>query len=60
MINDALKLTVDINFPPRKGMGAYKLEEINSYAIEGYPNDLNLWDFLMNFNPPVKPTAITP
>lgn len=54
MINDALKLTVDINFPPRKGMGLYKPEEINQYKIEGYPDDLNLWDFIIHLNPPQK------
>ena len=33
MINDALKLTVDLAFPPRKGMGPYKLSELNQYSV---------------------------
>jgi len=29
MINDALKLTVDLAFPARRGMGPYNLKELN-------------------------------
>ena len=58
MINDALKLTVDITFPPRRGMGPYNLNEINQFKVEGYPDDLNMWDFLMHFGPIVKQPAL--
>lgn len=36
MINDALKLTVDNTFLPRKGMNPYKPEELNQFKIEGF------------------------
>jgi Tubulin-tyrosine ligase family len=47
MINDALKLTVDQAFPPRRGMEPYKAHELNQYRVDGYPDDINMWDFIM-------------
>ena len=55
MINDALKLTVDLTFPPRRGMGPYNMQEINMFKMEGYPDDANLWDLLMTYGE--KPQA---
>lgn len=46
MINDMLKLTVDIAFPLRKGQQNYEQEKINIFPIEGYSNDENMWEFL--------------
>ena len=51
MINDALKLTVDLTFPPRRGMGPYNSKELNQFHVEGYPDDQNMWDLVMQFNP---------
>jgi len=55
MINDALKLTIDLAFPPRRGMGPYKLQELNQFRVEGYADNENMWDLVMQFNPPTKP-----
>ena len=42
MINDMLKLTVDLAFPPRKGQPLYK--NLNVFPVTGYSNDENMWE----------------
>ena len=55
MVNDALKLTVDLAFPPRKGMGSYKMSDLNQYHVDGYSDDVNMWEQIMTFGAAVKP-----
>lgn len=54
MVNDALKLTIDLAFPPRKGMQPYKPNELNVYHVDGYPDDANMWDLVMQLAPQPK------
>ena len=50
MVNDMLKLTVDLAFPTKKGQPPYNPRELNSFPIEGYPNDENLWEFVLKID----------
>ncbi len=44
MVNDMLKLTVDIAFPPKKGQNPYNPRELNIFPVDGYSNDENMWE----------------
>src|SRR6056300_1372580 len=57
MINDALRLTIDQTFGPRKGMSQFKSEVINQFSVPNYENAKNLWDFVTNLN--AKPSYQT-
>ena len=46
MINDALKLTVDQVFGPRKGQSCYDKEALNVFDVPGYDNHTNMWQQL--------------
>ena len=45
MVNDALKLTVDQVFPPKKPYDQQRLNE--QFGLHGYPDTENMWEFLM-------------
>ena len=47
MINDALKLTIDVCFVAKKGMANYKPETINIFPVEGYDLHENMWECLL-------------
>lgn len=44
MVNDMLKLTVDVAFPARKGQAQYKPATLNAFPVAGYKNDENMWE----------------
>jgi len=44
MVNDMLKLTVDVYFPAKRGQSPYNNREINIFAVPGYNNDENMWE----------------
>lgn len=46
MVNDAFKLTIDIQFPPRK---RYDAKILNIYDVEGIDINLNIWTFVYQF-----------
>lgn len=50
MVNDMLKLTVDLAFPPRRGQAPYVPREINKFPVNGYADDENMWDRLCSFD----------
>jgi tubulin---tyrosine ligase len=39
MVNDMLKLTVDLAFPPKRGQAPYNIRELNKFSVPGYSND---------------------
>jgi tubulin--tyrosine ligase/tubulin polyglutamylase TTLL9 len=43
MINDALKLTVDVAFPERKGLNPYEKDVLSPFEVPGYENSEQLW-----------------
>jgi hypothetical protein len=47
MINDALKLTIDVCFGARKGMPAYKPEALNIFPVDGYDLHENMWESIL-------------
>jgi tubulin--tyrosine ligase len=49
MINDALKLTVDQVFGPRKGQPHYEKAEISPFDVPGHDAQEIMWTLLMNF-----------
>ena len=48
MINDALKLTIDSSFPPKKGQTSYEPSQINVFEVDGVDDSENMWISLMN------------
>ena len=42
MVNDMLKLTIDLVFPPKK-----PYENINKFKVRGYNNNENMWEYLI-------------
>ena len=44
MVNDMLKLTVDLAFPPKKGQPPYDQKQLNTFTVPGYSNDENMWE----------------
>ena len=68
MVNDALKLTVDNIFWPKKGMQPY--EQLNVFEVPEYDSNQNMWDLVvhlhtvtlpvLNKNQPVKMVNVTP
>jgi hypothetical protein len=46
MVNDMLKLTLDIAFPPKKGQSNYESKDLNIFPIDNYSNDENMWEYL--------------
>ena len=46
MVNDMLKLTLDVAFSQKKGQSCYENSELNQFAIEGYTNDENMWELI--------------
>lgn len=51
MINDAMKLTIDQVFLPKKGQPSYDKSEINVFEVPGYKTDENMWELLLNLAP---------
>ena len=51
MINDMLKLTVDVIFPAKRGQNPYDMREINKYSVPGYNNDENMWEKICVITP---------
>lgn len=48
MVDDALKLTLDVVFPPKR-----RVEEPKSvYPVEGHADTENLWEFLVQLQHP--------
>lgn len=43
MVNDALKLTIDTVFLPRKGQQSFERSEINIFEVPGYDSNVNMW-----------------
>jgi tubulin--tyrosine ligase/tubulin polyglutamylase TTLL9 len=50
MVNDMLKLTVDVAFPPKKGQGPYNPREINQFTVDGYSNEENMWELVLKLD----------
>ena len=46
MINDLLKLTVDLVFPLKKGFAAYDASRLNSLHVDGYEDCENMWQLM--------------
>ena len=46
MINDALKLTVDQAFSPKKGQTAFDPHTLNVFEVDGFENHENMWQVL--------------
>ncbi len=46
MLNDMLKLSVDLAFPVKKGQPGYEAALINKYEVEGYSNEENMWELI--------------
>ena len=44
MVNDMLKLTVDLAFPAKRGQAPYNIRELNKFSVPGYSNDENMWE----------------
>ena len=42
-MNDALRLTSDCVFLPKKGQTSYDKSEINIFDVKGYDNNDNMW-----------------
>ena len=42
-VNDALKLTVDQAFPPKKGQHPYDRYDLDVFDVEGYAPNQNMW-----------------
>jgi len=47
MINDALKLTIDVAFGGKKGMPTYKNEALNIFPVDGYDLHENMWESIL-------------
>lgn len=47
MINDALKLTIDVAFVGKKGMPSYKNEALNIFPVDGYDLHENMWESIL-------------
>lgn len=43
MLNDALKLTIDSVFLPKKGQSNFEKSEINVFDVPGYDININMW-----------------
>lgn len=56
MINDALKLTVDQAFPPKKGQVAYDPSILNVFEVDGWENNENMWQMLTAVPLPQAPS----
>ncbi len=51
MVNDMLKLTVDVCFPAKRGQGPYNIREMNKFNVPGYSNDENMWEKICTIAP---------
>lgn len=47
MINDALKLTIDQVFLPKKGQQSYEKAKLNMFEVPGFENEENMWQQLL-------------
>lgn len=52
MINDALKLTIDQIFLPKRGMAFYDKNELNVFDVPGYDLHNNMWSQLQFLQAP--------
>jgi hypothetical protein len=44
MLNDALRLTIDVAFGPKKGQSHFEPEKLNVFSVPGHPDiNENLW-----------------
>lgn len=43
MMNDALKLTVDLVFTAKKSQAQYDTARLNQFEVSGYDNGENMW-----------------
>ena len=50
MVNDLLKLTVDLVFPPKKKFAAYEHRKLHSFPVAGYMDAENMWQFMRLVN----------
>lgn len=55
MINDALRLTIDQVFAPKRGQPT---EAISKFPVDNYTNDENMWEFLSQMDPCVQGARI--
>ena len=49
MLNDALKLTIDSVFLPKKGQLNFEKSDINVFDVPGYDINMNMWSQLTQF-----------
>ena len=50
MVNDALRLTIDVVFGQKKGMAPFVKEELNRFPQEGYDTQENMWELVTTLN----------
>ena len=50
MVNDALKLTIDQAFPPKKGQLSYEKDLLSPFDVPGHDDQTNLWHHLIDLD----------